>query len=113
MKIEARNAYPFLLHLEALHKLGLLPHTYAVAEFNKLRRLEKKTSRLCERYCNGEVSSAVVEKEVERLEKMFAHVPGFFVNQDPRGYALKIELEVLPAGMHTDWGNYGIIAPEF
>jgi hypothetical protein len=46
-------------------------------------------------------------------------VPGFFVNGDPRGYALKIDNET-PEGkaliqktkMHTDWGGYGILSPE-
>lgn len=35
---------------------------------------------------------------------------GFRFNQDPRGYALKIE--PAPAGMWTDWGRSGILAAE-
>jgi hypothetical protein len=45
--------------------------------------------------------------------------PGFFVNRDPRGYALKIDpdnklgtLLIKDAGLHTDWGGYGILSPE-
>ena len=46
-------------------------------------------------------------------------IPAFFVNGDPRGYALKIDNEK-PEGralieavkMHTDWGGYGILSPE-
>ena len=45
--------------------------------------------------------------------------PGFFVNGDPRGYALKIDNDK-PEGkalieavkLHTDWGGYGILSPE-
>ena len=44
--------------------------------------------------------------------------PGFFVNGDPRGYALKIDPEnklgsllIRDAGLHTDWGGYGILSP--
>ena len=45
--------------------------------------------------------------------------PGFFVNGDPRGHALKIDPEnnlgallIADAGLHTDWGGYGILSPE-
>lgn len=46
---------------------------------------------------------------------------GFFINQDPRGYALKIrtprsdpkrqDVTECP-GLCTDWGGYGILAAE-
>jgi hypothetical protein len=39
-----------------------------------------------------------------------------FINRDPRGYALKIDdawMRETNAALHTDWGGYGIIAPEF
>lgn len=45
--------------------------------------------------------------------------PGFFVNGDARGYALKIDNEtpegkalILKAGLHTDFGGYGVLSPE-
>ena len=39
---------------------------------------------------------------------------GFFLNQDCRGYALKLHPEkcTVPAGMCTDWGRNGILAAE-
>jgi hypothetical protein len=39
---------------------------------------------------------------------------GFFVNQDCRGYALKLHPErcAVPAGMSTDWGRNGILAAD-
>ncbi len=45
--------------------------------------------------------------------------PGFFLNTDPRGYALKIDNEkpegaalIAAVKLHTDWGGYGILSPE-
>ena len=38
----------------------------------------------------------------------------FFVNNDPRGYALKLKSEfVIDKKIHRDMGGYGIIAPDF
>ena len=39
---------------------------------------------------------------------------GFFLNQDARGYALKLRPDkcTVPPGMHTDWGRNGILAAE-
>jgi hypothetical protein len=39
---------------------------------------------------------------------------GFFLNQDCRGYALKLRPEkcTVPPGMSTDWGRNGILAAE-
>jgi hypothetical protein len=37
---------------------------------------------------------------------------GFFVNGDPRGMALKLRAEHVPAGMATDWGRDGLLAAE-
>jgi hypothetical protein len=61
-----------------------------------------------------------------RVEQLFGCLPpGFFVNGDPRGYALKLDpeapqVEGLPsakaliesARLHRDWGGYGILSPE-
>lgn len=59
----------------------------------------------------------------DRVARVFGRshmhpVPGFFVNTDPRGYALKIDNDT-PEGkalieavkLHTDWGGYGILSP--
>ena len=39
---------------------------------------------------------------------------GFFLNQDCRGYALKLHPErcTVPPGMSTDWGRNGILAAD-
>jgi hypothetical protein len=39
-----------------------------------------------------------------------------FINGDPRGYALKINdryMKVNNLSLHSDWGGYGILAPDF
>ena len=48
------------------------------------------------------------------LEYRAAKVP-VFINSDPRGYALKIQdtwMREHGAELETDWGGYGILAPE-
>ena len=38
----------------------------------------------------------------------------FFINNDARGYALKLKSEFIKdKTIHRDWGGYGIIAPDF
>lgn len=49
----------------------------------------------------------------DKVEKVFGYLPeGFFVNGDPRGYALKLETGSVPYRLHEDWGRYQILAPE-
>jgi len=55
---------------------------------------------------------AWVNDEVRRI---FGHVPpGFFLNWDARGHALKLDPEqvTIPEGMQTDWGRNGILAAQ-
>lgn len=125
MKIEATNARGYVRHLEALETLNQTrPHGPAVTltpeEFGKLVRIERKANRDAVALCNGEIEQEEFEKREERhlakVRALLGHpLPGLFVNGDPRGYALKIdpERQPLPEGMHTDWGSYGIIAPQF
>ena len=86
--------------------------------WRKLRRLESKAGRLALQMCNG---PEVSEEEKERIdaqvaagvEKIFGRpLPGFFINHDPRGYALKLEPGSVPYKLHEDWGRYQILAPE-
>lgn len=88
-----------------------------LAVWRKLRRLEGIAARLALQMCNG---PEVSEEEKERIdaqvtagvEKLFGHpLPGFFINHDPRGYALKLEAGSVPYPLHQDWGGYQILAP--
>jgi hypothetical protein len=89
---------------------------------NRLRHLETVAHRAAEEYCNGDIQiedfNEIEKVIVEDVQKLFnGKLQGFFVNTDPRGYALKIKdkvvREVYPeARLHTDMGGYGILAPE-
>lgn len=113
-------------HINALRELGF------TGSFLALRRLEERAHRNAEAYCNGVyyggIESDEYKKRQERIEeqikKLFGGTlpKGFFINGDPRGYALKINSgneagqahhpEYIPQGLHKDWGDYGILAPE-
>jgi len=79
-----------------------------------LRRWENRARALAERLCNEDVPEEVREREHERCEEGANELLGtdrVWMNQDPRGYALKVDLKQ-GEHLHTDWGGYGIIAPE-
>lgn len=111
-----------------------------VALCKKLRRIETSLSKPLTDYCNGTFQDdeegtemdLVCAKATDRVsnllganEIMAAH---FFVNRDPRGYALKLDDEwtrnynfgetlrnngQVPAiRIYTDMGGYGILAPD-
>lgn len=87
--------------------------------WRRLRRLEAMAHRAAEQYCNGEIELAAMDAMVEGVTRavgnVLGQVPrGFFVNRDPRGYALKLDPDfmVIPEGMQKDWGGYGLLAAE-
>jgi hypothetical protein len=86
----------------------------------KLRRLESKGQALALRLCNGPAfapgeDDLIGDDILRRVNALLGNVRkplvNVFLNRDPRGYALKIAsghgLQI-----HTDWGGYGIIAPD-
>ena len=100
----------------------------------RLRRLEAKASRICLDCCNGnfdegangEKLDAALDAILDKVNSILGNNPEdllravpVFVNRDPRGYALKISSEWTFAycqqtgrRIYSDWGGYGIIAPE-
>ena len=107
----------------------------------RLRRLEGEGHRFAERCCNhpidDEVRERVIASILRRVRKLLGdHEGRVWLNGDPRGYALKINLRdcewcggagdaayddaakcevchgVGRERLATDWGGYGIIAPE-
>lgn len=108
----------------------------------RLRRIEAEGAAFALRLCNGPEFASEDEQEAEHdrilgkarhlLQPTGGVAFALFLNQDPRGYALKIEGDWLrqhrsqphPAGVntdplgdacrtiHCDWGGYGIIAPD-
>lgn len=89
-----------------------------------LWKIERDASDRSIDYCNGAITTERWEELKDLVKELVQETigklpPGFFVNSDPRGYALKIDNEN-PAGkalieavkLHTDWGGYGILSPE-
>tara|TARA_B100001250_G_C19624088_1_gene710735 strand:+ start:539 stop:913 length:375 start_codon:yes stop_codon:yes gene_type:complete len=86
----------------------------------QLFRLENKAHQLAEDDYNG----LDVKAEVESIFKSVCKVLnissikewGIFWNNDPRGFALKIDDETVRKNdlkIHRDWGGNGILAPDF
>ena len=87
-----------------------------------LRRYEGKAERVSLALCNGDIEYSEGHNELEKLHnKVMAllkpsHARPFFINSDPRGYALKIysdDSSIQQFDLHRDMGGYGILAPDF
>lgn len=113
LKAHNRNFYRLQheeKHIKQLQKLG-----YKYSTLKALRVLENKANYIATQACNGEIDDQeydhreiFITSEVKRLFN--GKLPkGFFVNGDPRGYALKCEGNDKIS--FTDWGSYQILAP--
>lgn len=94
--------------------------------WRKLRRLETEVHLATTAQCNGEAYEGQpfrTEAEWEDykagvgtvIREIMGTVPkGFFINGDPRGHALKLEVDAAAqlSGLQKDWGGYGILAAE-
>lgn len=123
MKLE--SARQMVRHADALTRAFGLTDIDDV--WPKLRRLEAQAHRNAERECSDSTFDASEEAQakfaiLESLDRLLGWrdrgIPICF-NGDPRGYALKIEDDWVrrhqfeTQGMVTDWGGYGILAPDF
>jgi hypothetical protein len=80
----------------------------------RLRRIEVRANNAACAACNHQAGADAWERESEKASTDANRVLGtdrVWVNGDPRGYALKIDLQP-GEHLHRDWGGYGIIAPE-
>jgi hypothetical protein len=103
--------------IKALKSVGF------TGSFRSLRVIENRANRLaldCCEWLSMDESPEFDRRYTaieESVKKLFGGSlpPGFFINLDPRGYALKIDNTKvsLPMGINTDWGGYGILAPDF
>ena len=122
-------------NLNAIFNAGLNP----VELCKKLHRIERKahyaTTCLCNtntlhlmelnKYTGYDVKQATEaeqDKFFEGIKKQVIKILGkeaekhFFINFDPRGYALKIKDDYISENnikIYQDFGGYGIIAPDF
>ena len=82
----------------------------------KLRRIEAQgnyhAEQLCnsEHYCNKVDHESIGDRITQRVRTLLGSSRPW-LNQDPRGYALKVDLAP-DERLHKDWGGYGIIAPD-
>lgn len=137
-----RRAAALLAHYATCERLALALGMPAEKVDGKkisvaLLKIEREAHGGAEAQCNGEIyhcdgnewhfGTSEVHAEMfddsicERVAAVFGGVlpPGFFVNSDPRGYALKIDdgdaagRELIESTrMHRDWGGNGILSPE-
>lgn len=118
--LQSHNILSAARHVQLLGEMfGCeVPNPYQV--FETLVKAEKEAHRRATLECNESISEEESdkwhEKFIARLTKKLgvAKMPdGFFINYDPRGYALKMKQGTFPQGLYTDFGGYGILAPEF
>ena len=79
----------------------------------KLRRIEVRANRAACDACNHQAGADAWEAEGTRAHKAANAALGtdrVWVNGDPRGYALKVDLADGET-LYRDWGGNGIIAP--
>jgi len=94
--------------------------------YMRLQKLERKAAAIALQLCNGPEFEGGYEQVDTLCEKILDEVDrllGFrklkikvFINRDPRGHALKIGDDDVRTGrmvIPTDWGGYGILAPEY
>lgn len=111
-------------HYQALTKLAALcgvDNVNGKKLSNKLRKIEAEISRHILDYSNGDRNNINTELDLTKnqVQSLFNNkLQGFFINTDPRGYALKIKsnyqdiLRNSGINLQSDWGGYGLLAPE-
>lgn len=124
--IKSRMQEQIIKHGVNLNRIFNTPFV-AVDLCKKLFRLENKAHRLTEDECNtGADHEAELNKILAQVKDILfpgginesnqALADAIFINGDPRGYTLKIKDSYVRENnlaIHTDFGGYGILAPEF
>lgn len=88
--------------------------TDPVSLCKRLRRVEVRANRAACEACNNQAGADAWPEEQDRALRLVGKLLGtdrVWVNGDPRGYALKVDLRD-GEQLHRDWGGYGIIAPD-
>ena len=80
----------------------------------RLRRAELAANHNAVLLCNGDLQQEdyeVLQDAISIGVCAMLSSPRPWINGDPRGYALKIDLQP-GEDLYRDWGGYGIIAPD-
>ena len=105
-------------HGEQLNAIFKTPYD-PIELCKKLRRIEAKQRHAGVYYCNGVINEYTFDKvktdSLKKLGKLLGNEIPVYINGDPRGYALKIDDSIVrerKLDIMTDWGGYGILAPD-
>ncbi|MCP3975942.1 MAG: hypothetical protein GY720_15785 [bacterium] len=78
----------------------------------RLRRVETEAHHDATQNCNVGMPEGWRDRHEGRAQRLLGDTEGrIWVNGDARGYALKMDLRE-GERLATDWGGYGLIAPE-
>lgn len=106
-----RDAEQRRRHLFELQAIGYTRNT-----LDYLADVERRAHKAAEDYCNVpdfDWDAAETQVREDAAELFGGELPaGFFVNGDPRGYALKLR-EGTGSLSYRDWGGFEILAPDF
>jgi hypothetical protein len=123
--MKTKNVEQYVRHINNLKEIaGLDTFEQAQDLYKKLHRIEARCNRLFTDECNG-LSTLTEEQTEKRDGKILQQVnyllplTSIFLNGDARGYALKInsaereDLRERGINLYSDFGGYGILAPDF
>ena len=94
----------------------------AITLAKKLHSLERKAHKIALDWCNGDngIDSDNIDTYTQPILKAVSKILGdkypINFNGDARGYTLKIDDTIVRENnltIYTDWGGYGILAPDF
>jgi hypothetical protein len=92
----------------------------AITLCKKLHSLEIKANRIATDWCNGLLEDDDIDRLVNpilsKVKSILKTDAPIKFNGDARGYALKLDDKYVrdnSLAIYTDWGGYGIIAPDF
>lgn len=102
------------INLNNIFNTGLSPYRLC----SQLRAYERKAEIFTTDECNtGKKHEQQLNAILYKVKKLLkTDCDAIFINGDPRGYALKIKDSYVREHnlkIYTDWGGYGILAPDF
>lgn len=123
MKINLENVKYYIRQEEFYEKYKINKDLSNEEIYKKLRRIEYIGNSYATKYCNGEIEYEEYIKFENKMKLEFKKILQiddnyFFTNSDCRGYFFKIknnfleQLQKENIRIYTDFGGYGIIAPE-
>ena len=119
------NAAGYVRHIENLATIAKVSYFEGEKIYKYLHRVEARFHTIAGNECNGYGPELTEEQQEARDNRAIARIrelvplDTIFINGDPRGYALKVseeeakKLREQGINLYTDWGGYGILAPEF